>query len=111
MNMSKRDDPQLRVRIPEELKGKIEVKARTNRRTLTAEIVARLEASVAQDDLFGKSKGFEESTDEIQILAKKLDQLKERYKRQYQAEFLIENQAELNDAIGRLQKLLNQDVD
>ncbi|HGB2633703.1 TPA: Arc family DNA-binding protein, partial [Salmonella enterica subsp. enterica serovar Birkenhead] len=49
--MSKRDDPQLRVRIPEFLKEELEKKARSNKRTLTSEIVARLEATVSQDDL------------------------------------------------------------
>ncbi|MBC3251247.1 Arc family DNA-binding protein [Serratia fonticola] len=40
--MSKRDDPQLRVRIPQDLKNALEKAARENGRTLTAEITRRL---------------------------------------------------------------------
>ncbi|MGD9773858.1 Arc family DNA-binding protein [Diaphorobacter sp.] len=37
-----RDDPQMKIRLPAELKACIEAAAATNRRTLNAEIVARL---------------------------------------------------------------------
>jgi hypothetical protein len=40
-----RDDLHFRLRIPEELKGAVEKAASDNRRSMTAEIVARLEQS------------------------------------------------------------------
>lgn len=105
--MSKRDDPQLRVRIPELLKEELEKKARSNKRTLTAEIVARLEATVSQDDLLQKPRGFEETVGEIQALAKLLEKLKSTYKREYQAEWAFDNKFELMEAMDRLRELLN----
>lgn len=45
-----RDDPQMKIRLPEELKEGIERAARESGRTLNAEVVARL-----QDSLDGKS--------------------------------------------------------
>lgn len=46
--MSKRDDPQLRVRIPQDLKDVLEKLARENDRTLTAEITRRLRNSLEE---------------------------------------------------------------
>ncbi|MTC55221.1 MULTISPECIES: Arc family DNA-binding protein [Providencia] len=50
-----REDPQLRIRLPIELKEKIEVAAKENTRSMNAEIVQRLEMSflneVNTDDL------------------------------------------------------------
>lgn len=40
-----RDDLHFRLRIPEDLKKKVEISARENHRSMTAEIVARLEAT------------------------------------------------------------------
>lgn len=48
--MSKRDDPQLRVRIPQELKDALEKIASDNDRTLTAEITRRLRDSLEQEN-------------------------------------------------------------
>lgn len=47
--MSKRDDPQLRVRIPQDLKDALEKAAKENDRTLTAEITRRLRESLEKD--------------------------------------------------------------
>jgi len=109
--MSKRDDPQLRVRIPEELKHELEERARVNIRTLTAEITYRLKKTVDQDELLGKTNGFEDIASEVIVLRQLLEKLKRKYKRQYQAEWLSNNQNELNEAIDRLRELLNQDVE
>lgn len=50
-----REDPQLRIRLPFELKEKIESQAKSNNRSMNAEIVQRLEESFAdeiqQDDV------------------------------------------------------------
>jgi predicted transcriptional regulator len=47
--MGKREDPQLRVRIPQDLKDTLEKIARENDRTLTAEITRRLRDSIKKD--------------------------------------------------------------
>ena len=49
-----RDDPQMKIRLPAELKARIEESAVANKRTMNAEIIARLDASlaIAQWDLF-----------------------------------------------------------
>ena len=44
-----REDLHFRLRIPEALKSQIEIAAQENRRSMTAEIVARLEQSLAAD--------------------------------------------------------------
>jgi hypothetical protein len=43
-----RDDLHFRLRIPEDLKERIGAEALANHRSMTAEIIARLEASFAQ---------------------------------------------------------------
>lgn len=40
-----RTDPQFNLRIPEELRDRVMTAAKTNKRSATAEIIARLEAS------------------------------------------------------------------
>lgn len=40
-----RTDPQFNLRIPEELRNRVMAAAKTNKRSATAEIIARLEAS------------------------------------------------------------------
>lgn len=50
-----REDPQLKIRLPVELKTSIEMAALKNRRSINAEVVARLEESVlmeGDDDLY-----------------------------------------------------------
>ncbi|MBO1563539.1 Arc family DNA-binding protein [Yersinia pseudotuberculosis] len=49
--MSKRDDPQLRVRISQELKDALEKAADNNDRTLTAEITRRLRESLEREEV------------------------------------------------------------
>lgn len=40
-----REDPQMKVRLPADLKDQVEAAAKTNNRSMNAEIVARLQAS------------------------------------------------------------------
>ncbi|EHY0365681.1 Arc family DNA-binding protein [Salmonella enterica] len=47
--MGKREDPQLRIRIPQDLKDMLEKSAKDNDRTLTAEITRRLRKSLGDD--------------------------------------------------------------
>lgn len=44
-----RTDPQFKLRVPPELRAKIEQSAFASRRSMNAEVVIRLEASYAQD--------------------------------------------------------------
>ena len=45
-----RTDPQFNLRIPEELRDRVMAAAKTNKRSATAEIIARLEASFGVDE-------------------------------------------------------------
>lgn len=67
-----REDPQLRIRLPYELKEKIEGSAKANNRSMNAEIVQRLESSLLneiQDDEVISAQ------DAIQIVNKAKDEL------------------------------------
>jgi len=66
-----RDDPHFRLRIPETLKREIEASARENSRSITAEIVHRLEHSFLLGDADKKSL-----VDEIEHLRTRLARLK-----------------------------------
>lgn len=48
-----RTDPQLKLRIPADLKRKLDAAAEALRRPVGNEIIARLEASFAQDEMAG----------------------------------------------------------
>lgn len=52
-----REDLHFRLRIPEDLKNRVEVAADENHRSMTAEIVARLEWSFAFEDRYGQGPG------------------------------------------------------
>lgn len=45
-----REDPQLKIRLPEHLKSMIEAAALANGRSMNAEIIARLEVPSGPDD-------------------------------------------------------------
>lgn len=45
----RKDDPQINLRIPPELKDQVQQAAKENRRTQTAEIIARLQVSFADE--------------------------------------------------------------
>lgn len=49
MRDMKQTDPQFKLRLPQDLKSRLESAASDNRRSVTAEIVARLEESFASD--------------------------------------------------------------
>lgn len=61
-----RQDPHFRLRIPEELKRRIEATAQANSRSITAEIVDRLE------------KSFPNMPDSAASLASEIDDIRER---------------------------------
>lgn len=49
-----RSDPQMNFRIPAELKERLEVAAKNNNRSLTSELVSRLEASLDSSNTHDK---------------------------------------------------------
>ncbi len=103
--MSKRDDPQLRVRISENLKSDLEANARLNKRTLTAEIVDRLETTLEQDYFFANNPlGYRLFPGEYKRL---LDDFAELRFKTYQVpsfDSFEEHQQELREAIDTLKK-------
>ncbi|MDE3789603.1 Arc family DNA-binding protein [Sinorhizobium meliloti] len=52
-----RQDPHFRLRLPEDLKSRIEDAATRNRRTMTSEIIARLESTFSREDVPADVKG------------------------------------------------------
>lgn len=67
-----REDPQLRIRLPVELKEKIEETAKANNRSMNAEIVQRLDASFLGDI---PSDGLISAKDALLIAEKAKDEL------------------------------------
>ena len=51
-----REDPQLKLRLPAELKDQIEALAKANGRSMNAEIIMRLEASLLPGTTLGSDK-------------------------------------------------------
>lgn len=52
-----RDDIHFRLRLPEDLKSKIEDAAARNRRTMTSEIIVRLESTFSREDVPADVRG------------------------------------------------------
>ncbi|MBO1563540.1 Arc family DNA-binding protein [Yersinia pseudotuberculosis] len=114
--MSKRDDPQLRVRIPAELKETLEKKAKVNKRTLTAEIVDRLEATVAQDFVNSnyfkngnqKDSAYSNMAVDFEALTYELEDLRKMNGQLTDLEWVNENEEELYEAVSKLQQILSR---
>ncbi|CNI02408.1 Rha family transcriptional regulator [Yersinia frederiksenii] len=83
-----REDPQLRIRLPIELKEKIEESAKTNNRSMNAEIVQRLDMSFFN----------ETSTDEL-ISAKEAINIVNRAKEEISSIIFKRTFAEINKKI------------
>ncbi|HBC6429461.1 TPA: Arc family DNA-binding protein [Citrobacter amalonaticus] len=67
-----REDPQLRIRLPIELKEKIEESSKERRRSMNAEIVSRLEHSFIEEIPFSELPTVQEA---IKIVNKAKDEL------------------------------------
>ena len=82
-----RTDPQVNFRIPALLKDKLDNAAKENGRTLTAELILRLEMTFDQDDqvqdLLARVEKLEEAIDSIESYQndqdRRLDGLEGRY--------------------------------
>lgn len=80
-----RSDPQLNFRIPIELREKLESAAKENNRSLTGELVARLEQSfetrdtdIAQDTVGAMLKSLKMTITHAETLAKRLELIEKR---------------------------------
>ncbi|MDE9454218.1 Arc family DNA-binding protein [Xenorhabdus bovienii] len=111
-----REDPQLRVRIPAELKETLERRAVGNRRTLTAEIVSRLEETTVQDTMFESSNGFERIAVEFKALYSRCNMLniesqtRERIRKSERASVRVglkQEEEEVLSLVKQLYELLN----
>lgn len=106
--MSTRDDPQLRVRIPAELKNKLEEKARLNKRTFTAEIVDRLEATLLQDSCVESHTGYQDMASGFEEGWRQATEWQEKYDREYGLGWADANKDELRNAVEKLRNVLNK---
>lgn len=109
--MSKRDDPQLRVRIPEDLKLELENCARYNKRTLTAEIVDRLEMTVEQDYFWAvDSLGYRLFPEEYKKLQTEYVDLKFKANSIPSFELFEKHEQELREAISTLKRFFDGEL-
>jgi len=69
-----RNDPELRLRLPEGLKAEIEEHAKKNQRSLNAEVVARLQESVAWQDY-----DIEDMAKQLEEHESRLDKIERRF--------------------------------
>lgn len=61
----RKDDPQINLRIPPALKERIQQAAKTNHRTQTAEILARLQESFDEENTYTSSVERPDLTEEV----------------------------------------------
>jgi len=74
-----RDDPYFRLRIPEALKAKVEAASAASQRSMTAEIISRLERSFDLDDgLTELDEGFTDHEKRIDLLESQVQTLMEQ---------------------------------
>jgi hypothetical protein len=107
-----REDPQLRVRIPDFIKSTIEARAKKNLRTLTAEISERLLTTINQDNMLGDvPDGHSRILDEYEYLLVQLEKLRTKYRREYQAEWAYEHKRELIEALRKVEEILTRDAE
>ncbi|AXY33951.1 hypothetical protein B7R74_12460 [Yersinia pseudotuberculosis] len=106
-----REDPQLRVRIPECLKDELERCAHENKRTLTAEVVDRLEATVDQDFYWAaNSVGYKLFPQEYENLQKEYVELKVKADFIPSFESFNEHEQDLREAIATLKKFFDGEL-
>lgn len=94
-----RDDLHFRLRIPEDLKLRIEASSNESRRSMTAEIVARLEETFRQDDEFPAGPDHDGI---LEMLKKEISDhnlIKAKYLRSYTDNALLEVKNDILEAI------------
>lgn len=109
-----REDPQMKIRLPADLKDQIEAAAKGTGRSMNAEIVARLEASFTQNKLLGvaafdQSKTLDQSKDllratlESRLIQNLIEQSYENSSMQFTADRLAALKDE-HSALDRLER-------
>lgn len=98
----KQTDPQFKLRIPPELKDRLDLMAEKNSRSLTSEILLRLETTVALDEIIGAMKfgGFQAAPELIPKLWSENEELydaRETFRKQIRDEFskMLESRIDL----------------
>ncbi|EOV0283786.1 Arc family DNA-binding protein [Salmonella enterica] len=102
-----RVDPQLRVRIPDSLKEHLEQKASANKRTLTAEIVDRLEETVVQDQVAQSHNGYQNMASGYEEGWTEAAYWKGKYHREYAVDYVCEHRTKIRSAMDNLLDVLN----
>lgn len=93
-----REDLHFRLRIPEELKAKVEQSASDNHRSMTAEIVARLEDSFAS----AQNVRSDDGTKNEKLFFQKLDELNQSMRQTSHAfKFILVEILENNGRVGK----------
>lgn len=101
-----REDPQLRIRLPIELKEKIEVTAKENGRSMNAEIVQRLDSSflgeINDDDLISAKDAIKianNAKEEIKniIFKRTFDEINKKIRLGHEKFYIELNDLELED--------------
>lgn len=101
-----REDPQLRIRLPIELKEKIEVTAKENGRSMNAEIVQRLDSSflgeINDDDLISAKDAIKianNAKEEIKniIFKRTFDEINKKIRLGHEKFYIDLNDLELED--------------
>lgn len=90
-----RTDPQVNVRMPSKLKSELEAAATASGRSLTAEIVYRLESSLLDEEFRALA---EEGTD---LAGQMGEMLKKQYRQIEQRDKTIQNMAEMMQVSAR----------
>ncbi|WP_370676810.1 Arc family DNA-binding protein [Pleomorphomonas sp. PLEO] len=100
-----RDDPQLKIRLPIEMKEAIEEAATRNGRSINAEIISRLMITLEKGDPYEKLDGFQE-----EILGK-ISKYNEIIDEQFEVRKKLEDTIDaMTEKMGYLTKVANSET-
>ncbi|MDE9447891.1 Arc family DNA-binding protein [Xenorhabdus bovienii] len=68
-----REDPQMKIRVPAELKGKLEEAAGENKRSMNAEVLQRLSQSFDTHGIETVDKKIDDVLETVKAMADKMD--------------------------------------
>lgn len=78
-----RSDPQIKLRVSAELKAELEAKAKSNGRSLNAELVDRLEESVSLDKWHGADNGYSFTLTVLEEAIREAEEARDKLEREY----------------------------
>ena len=99
-----RDIAPFGVRMPSDLKAYLEQCATNNKRSLNAEIVARLQETSLQDKWLGKPNGHDDIIATAEEHARDAEEWREKYEREYGLDKFDAMKDEILEAIARMNK-------